>query len=342
LVVSGSSDKTVRVWDVETGQIIASPFEGHTSLVRTVTFSPDNKQVLSSSPDKTIRIWDIATGQVAIGCFDGHTSTLDYVAFSHDSKSAVAGFSDNIIKTLDVETGKVTGTFEGSPSRVSSIAYSCNGKWVISGGSTDKGIRIWDVETCQVAIGPFEGHTSYVTAVAFSPDCKRIVSGAADSTIRIWDVEAGRKADRLCNGRGYSLDEKSGWAYTTDPGCTERSALFWVPQAFRDGLCDNITLVFIGKRSIWLDSSQFVHGESWTQCYSHVSESLDLPTSCGSLLCTTQRYKPLVETSSSRGGYDLKRKDPPSPCSPKEQDFQRNDGSAQQGRIKMQKNSSHL
>ena len=55
-VVSGSLDKTVRIWDAETGQTITGPFEGHTDGVMSVAFSPDGKQVVSGSKDKTVKI----------------------------------------------------------------------------------------------------------------------------------------------------------------------------------------------------------------------------------------------------------------------------------------------
>ena len=60
-VVSGSMDKTVRIWDAESGKTITGPFEGHTDGVVSVAFSPDGNQVVSGSWDKTVRIWDTET-----------------------------------------------------------------------------------------------------------------------------------------------------------------------------------------------------------------------------------------------------------------------------------------
>ncbi|KIK25850.1 hypothetical protein PISMIDRAFT_96108 [Pisolithus microcarpus 441] len=58
-IVSGSDDKTVRVWDAERGVQIGSPLKGHTGLVQSVGFSPDGKRIVSSSNDKTLRVWNV-------------------------------------------------------------------------------------------------------------------------------------------------------------------------------------------------------------------------------------------------------------------------------------------
>ena len=72
-VVSGLWDKTVHIWDVETGQTNAGPFEGHMGMVTSVAFSHDGKRVVSGSWDNTVQIWDVETGQTVLGPFEGHT-----------------------------------------------------------------------------------------------------------------------------------------------------------------------------------------------------------------------------------------------------------------------------
>ena len=83
-VVSGSGDRTVRLWDAATGAL-QQTLEGHSSWVNSVAFSPDGKQVVSGSGDRTVRLWDAATG-AAQQTLEGHSSWVDSVAFSPDGK----------------------------------------------------------------------------------------------------------------------------------------------------------------------------------------------------------------------------------------------------------------
>ena len=65
-IISGSGDKTIRIWDAETGAAIGQPLEGHTSYVTSVAYSPDGRRIISGSYDSTIQIWGDTTG-AAIG-----------------------------------------------------------------------------------------------------------------------------------------------------------------------------------------------------------------------------------------------------------------------------------
>lgn len=85
-VVSGSRDRTVRLWDVVTGAGLQT-LEGHLDSVNSVPFSPDVKQVVSGSFDKTVRLWDAVMG-AALQTLEGHSNSVKSVAFSPDMISA--------------------------------------------------------------------------------------------------------------------------------------------------------------------------------------------------------------------------------------------------------------
>ena len=62
-IATASNDKTIRIWDADTGQPIGAPLRGHEDVVNGVAYSPDGHRIATASNDKTIRIWDAHTGQ---------------------------------------------------------------------------------------------------------------------------------------------------------------------------------------------------------------------------------------------------------------------------------------
>lgn len=77
--LSGSSDQTIKLWDVHTGKELRT-FIGHSNSVTSVTFSPDANYVLSGSWDKTIKLWDVHTGK-ELKTFTGHLKAVTSVVF---------------------------------------------------------------------------------------------------------------------------------------------------------------------------------------------------------------------------------------------------------------------
>ncbi|KAG6329275.1 hypothetical protein ID866_9814 [Astraeus odoratus] len=129
-IVSGSRDKTIRVWDAHTGCQIGSPFEGHTDSVCSVAFSPDDdgRWIVSGSDDNTIRVWDVHNGSQIGSPFEGHTDSVLSVAFSPDGRWIVSGSLDKTIRVWDAHNGSQIGSpFEGHTHWVTSVSFSPDG-----------------------------------------------------------------------------------------------------------------------------------------------------------------------------------------------------------------------
>jgi WD40 repeat protein len=95
-IVSGSDDKTVRLWDIE-GKRVGQRFQGHKYSVNSVAFSPDGKLIVSGSLDDTVRLWDIEGNPVGQP-LQGHEGVVNSVAFSPDGKLIVSGSNDNTVR----------------------------------------------------------------------------------------------------------------------------------------------------------------------------------------------------------------------------------------------------
>ncbi len=204
--LTGSNDKTARVWDVATGVQIRS-FAGHAGAVTSVAFSPDGRVVLTGSWDKTARLWDTATGR-QLQSFVGHGDAISSVAFSPDGRMVLTGSYDATARLWDAASGRQIRAFSGHTAQVNSVAFSPDGRMVLTGAGSrtydDMTARLWDVATGR-QIRSFEGHKDGVSSVAFSPDGRSVLTGSYDSTLRVWETSTGRPI-RSFEGSSGSVD----------------------------------------------------------------------------------------------------------------------------------------
>jgi len=190
-LASGSWDGTIKVWDVESGTE-AITLCGHEGQLYNVAFSPDGKRIASAGQeDHTIKIWDIATGKELITIPKAHDGLgLIYsVAFSPDNRHICSGSWDETIKVWDSATGQNVLTLPGHEGWVLSVAFSPDGKQIVSAGGADGTVKVWDV-TMDHELTKLAGHRSSVSSIAFSPDGRRLVSGSQDGMVKLWDTRS--------------------------------------------------------------------------------------------------------------------------------------------------------
>ncbi|CDF38963.1 WD40-repeat containing protein [Chondrus crispus] len=199
-VVSGSGDKSVRVWDVETGAQVGEALVGHTESVCSVAMSGDGRRVVSGSHDMSVRVWDVETGAQVGEALVGHTGSVCSLAMSGDGRRVVSGSRDKSVRVWDVKTGAQVGeVLVGHTDSVCSVAMSGDGRRVVS-GSHDMSVRVWDVETGAQVGEALVGHTGSVWSVAMSGDGRCVVSGSLDGSVRVWDVETGAQVGEALVG----------------------------------------------------------------------------------------------------------------------------------------------
>jgi len=233
-IASGSYDRTVRVWDVQSGAELAC-LRGHDSDVRSVAYSPDGRRIASGSEDKTVRVWDAQSG-AELACLRGHEDVVHSTAYSPDGRRIVSGSHDKTVRVWDAQSGAELACLRGHGERVRSVAYSPDGRRIVS-GSEDKTVRVWDAQS-GAELACLRGHEGWVRSVAYSPDGRRIVSGSDDKTVRLWDAQSG--AELACL-RGHKSEVWS-VAYSPDgrrivSGSVDRTARVWDAQSGAELAC---------------------------------------------------------------------------------------------------------
>ncbi|MEH2236663.1 serine/threonine-protein kinase [Nostoc sp.] len=186
-LASGSDDKTVKIWNIESGDEIRT-FTGHSDWVYAVAISPDGKTVVSGSKDKTIKVWNLNTGKES-RTLNGHKDFVNSVAISPDGETIVSGSYDKTIKVWNLNTGKEIRTLTGHSGAVLSVAISPDGKTIVS-GSKDKTIKVWNLNTGK-EINTITGHLGDVNDVVISQDGQMLASASDDKTIKVWKLDTG-------------------------------------------------------------------------------------------------------------------------------------------------------
>ncbi len=144
---SASWDKTLKVWDLETGDELRT-LVGHSGWVTGVALSADGRRAVSASRDKTIKVWDLETGD-ELRTLAGHSNAVNGVALSADGRRAVSASWDKTLKVWDIETGAELRTLAGHSSGVIGVALSAGGRRAVS-ASSDHTLKVWDLETSAV------------------------------------------------------------------------------------------------------------------------------------------------------------------------------------------------
>ncbi len=221
MLVSLSSSGTVQLWNLKTGQEIHR-LKGDTSWIHAIAISPDG-QILAGASGDTIKLWHLRTGR-SLPILKGHTSWVRTLAMTPDSQILASGSDDATIKLWDLKTRRELCTLTGHTRPVYALAFSpaCTGtqtpdeelafsvsqskasatpftqrlkttqegevRQILASSSNDQTIKLWDVTTGQ-ELCTLTGHTSWVHAIAFTPDGQTLVSGGGDNIIHIWQCD---------------------------------------------------------------------------------------------------------------------------------------------------------
>lgn len=186
-LVSGSYDKTIRLWSLCTGQVQNTLTE-HINRITCVAISPDGQTLASGSYDKTIRLWALSTGEL-LHTLTGRPDRVRYLAFSPNGQMLISS-GDWEIKIWAVRTGKLLRILAGNSNSARSIAFSPNGH-TCAVASLEGTLELWNPHTGRL-IRTFSSQLNGITSLAFSLDGQILASGSSNA-IHLWYPTTGKE-----------------------------------------------------------------------------------------------------------------------------------------------------
>ncbi len=189
--VSGSWDKTIRLWDTSNGKCLRR-LEGHTGTVCFVGLSNDGQFVLSGGEDSSLKLWDFSTGRL-LRSFTGHQGYVNSAILTSCLRFVISGSGDGPyrlisgqIKVWDTASGRCLRTFEGGTHWVTSLCLTGDERYVLSGGR-DGIPKLWKISAGK-GVRKYNGHSAEVYSVCNSRDGQTALSGSGDGTLKLWDL----------------------------------------------------------------------------------------------------------------------------------------------------------
>ncbi len=220
ILVSGSYDKTIKLWNLITGKILKT-LEGHKAAVKSVALTPDGEILASGSDDNTVKIWNLNTGKLLRTLSDNEEAVTS-ILISPNGKNLISASRDKTIKFWNLKNGKLQRTIKAE---TVPLTMSTDGKTLFS-GNDDGQIQLFDISTGKLrqTLTPAKPKDPYfdfqkasaISSIAVSKDGKFLVNNGYDDShqsiketdgknIKVWNLETGKLVHNFSVGIG-SID----------------------------------------------------------------------------------------------------------------------------------------
>ncbi|KAJ3415807.1 Transducin (beta)-like 3 [Chytridiales sp. JEL 0842] len=194
-VVTGSQDRTIKVWDISSIHKTASSnetqklksqytFQAHDKDINSIAIAPNDKVFATGSQDKTAKIWSTSEGTL-LGVCKGHRRGVWSVVFSNVDQVLATSSGDKTIKLWSVSDYSCLKTFEGHLNSVLKVSFVTVGMQIVSVGS-DGLVKLWNIKNNE-CVATFDNHDDKIWALTTNKSESFIVTGSADSKITIWE-----------------------------------------------------------------------------------------------------------------------------------------------------------
>jgi WD40 repeat protein len=206
-IFSEEKEFNIRLWDAAAGSLVKT-FTGHKKAIEHIAVSPNGKWMVSCSYDTTAVLWDTRTGKALLR-MDSFDLPPGYAQFSPNGKQ-FAIYTQQFNKTQwdyqvqlwDAERKIKIANYNTSGGPIGSVQFSPDGTKLLIGMLWHATAYVFDTKTGDLAY-ELNGHTGNLRyGVFFTPDGSKIITSAADSTIRIWDAKNGAPLKTILAHKG--------------------------------------------------------------------------------------------------------------------------------------------
>jgi WD40 repeat protein len=203
LLASPSSDKTIRLWDAETGECLRR-LAMHTENVSSVAFDSTGSMLASGSWDKSVMLWEVPSGRF-LNVFKGQ-SGVSCVAFAPAERRIASGDSEGMLKLWEVGSGRILHILEDVEplAMITSTAFDPQGRHMAS-GSSDGAVKMWEAASGRLLL-TLEGSQDSVYCVTFDSAGGQLAFGGEDRSVMLWEVGSGRLVRTL---EGHTAEVRS-------------------------------------------------------------------------------------------------------------------------------------
>ncbi len=192
-LVTGDASGALHLWDLATRKE-GPALPPHTGSSRRMAISPDDRLLVIGS-GQGVELLDLQTRKLR-KTLSGHQGTVQAVALSPDGKLLASGDARGQILLWDASTGEPPfggkqAEFRGDPLSLRSLAFTPDGRTLISAGTGEKTIKLWDVSTQKLS-ATLTGYENAVPSLAVSPHGRLLAGACRDGAVRFWDLRTGR------------------------------------------------------------------------------------------------------------------------------------------------------
>jgi len=180
-------DGEIKLWQVDTGQLIHSFTNVHSDAVFGLDFSPDGKYLASGAADRFVKVIELGTGKI-VKQFEGHTHHVLGVSWNRNERTLASAGADNVVKIWDFAKGEKTKNITGFDKEVTAISFVGYTDQALA-ASGDAKVRLVREDASEVRA--FSGATDFVESAVVTSDGKTVIAGGQDSVLRVWDGKTG-------------------------------------------------------------------------------------------------------------------------------------------------------